>query len=215
MKLKLGLFIATCIASLSFTMNNEINWTAIKWANKMEGNFEFKNEWSYPNGVYLNKFGQLSCDGICPPEIDRMKDDKGKIYLDSLQAFYEVVDTTHLFHSIKSEAWTYEWTGTNFITFKKQTDNTIIGQTACNISTHSSLNIKIKNDSVTAWIDYNSIREGTGKHIFPMKKGLIRIDKQLFAQGIIKAEFDMTFENTLDIDEKMFWKGMIYNKIEK
>jgi len=199
---------------LSFTKRYETEWILIQWVDSIENDFSFKDKWSYPEGVYKNKFGQLSCDGICPPEVDRMKNEEGKIYPDSLKAFYEVVDTTHLFHSIKSEAWTYEWTGTDFMTFKKQADNTIIGQTACNVSTHSSLNIKIKDDSVIAWIDFNSITE-LGQHKFPMTQGQIKIDSQLFDKGIIKAEFDMKFANTLNSEKEIYWKGLIYSEIKK
>jgi len=211
-KLESIIVIFTCLLGFSFTVSNETNWAEIEWTDQLEGNFDFKNEWSYPEGVYRNRFGQLSCDGICPSEIDRMKDDNGSIYPDSLKAFYAVIDTTHLFHSIKSEAWTYEWADTDFMTFQQQTDHTIIGQTAWNIATHSILNIKIKDHAVTAWIEYNSIRD-LGVHTFPMKQGMIKIDPQFFAQGIIKAEFDMTFHNTLDATQKMYWKGLIYSRL--
>ena len=214
MKLKSIVIILTCLTILSFTKKDEANWISIKWIDNIEKDFSFKDEWSYPEGVYKNKFGQLSCDGICPPEIDRMKNEEGKIYPDSLKAFYAIVDTTHLFHSIKSEAWTYEWAGTDFMTFKKQADNSILGQSACNVSTHSSLYIEIKNDSFRAWIDFNSITD-LGKQIFPMKEGQIRVDKQLFDKGVIKAEFDLKFVNSLDVEREMYWKGLIYSKIEK
>ena len=76
------------------------------------------------------------------------------------------------------------------------------------------MNIEIKNDSFRAWIDYNSITE-LGKQIFRMKEGHIIVDKQLFDQGIIKAEFDLKFVNTLDAEKKMYWKGLIYSSIEE
>ena len=214
MKLKSIIIILTCLTILSFIKKGETKSISIKWVDNIENDFSFKDKWSYPEGVYKNKFGQLSCDGICPPEIDRMKTEEGKIYPDSLKAFYKVVDTTHLFHSIKSEAWTYEWTGTDFMTFKMQADNSIIGESYCNVSTHSSLNIKIKNDSVIAWIDFNSIRN-LGQHRFPMTHGQITIDKKKFDQGIIKADFDLKFANTLNQEKEMYWKGLIYSKIEK
>lgn len=214
MKLKSIVIILTCLTILSFTKKDETKWILIKWVDNIDNDFSFKDEWSYPEGVYKNKFGQLSCDGICPTEIDRMKNEEGKIYPDSFEAFYAIVDTTHIFHSIKSEVWAYEWAGTDFMTFKKQADNSILGQSSCNVATHSSLNIQIKNDSVSAWIDFNSITD-IGKHIFPLKQGQIRIDKPLFENGVIKAEFDLKFINTLDIDREIYWKGLIYSKIEK
>ena len=30
---------------------------------KLTGDFSFKDNWSYPEGVYWNEFGQLSCEG--------------------------------------------------------------------------------------------------------------------------------------------------------
>ena len=59
----------------------------IKWVENLAGDFSFIKKWSYPEGVYKNEYGQLSCDGLCPPEIDAMKDSTGRIYADSLRAF--------------------------------------------------------------------------------------------------------------------------------
>lgn len=192
--------------------NQNRNWIAIDWVNEIGGDFSFKNQWSYPEGVYLNRFGQLSCDGDCPPEIDRMKDDKGRIYTDSLQAFYQKVDTTHIYHSIKSKASAYEYSGTKFIKFEKKPDNSIFGKTMFNVGTHSSLNIKIKNDSVTAWIEYNGTTDPR-KYIFPLKEGQIKIEKLNFNKEIIKAKFNLEFVNTLNENEKMYWIGLIYSEI--
>ncbi len=214
MKLKSIIIILTCLTILSFIKKGETKSISIKWVDNIENDFSFKDKWSYPEGVYKNKFGQLSCDGICPPEIERMKNEEGKIYRDSLKEFYKVIDTTHLFHSIKSDAWTYEWAGTDFMTFKKQADNSIIGESSSNVSTHSSLNFRIKNDSVIAWIDFNSITD-IGRHRFPMTHGQITIEKKLFDQGIIKVEFDLKFANTLNSEKELYWKGLIYSKIEK
>ena len=214
MKLQSIVIILTCLTILSFTKKDETSRISIKWIDHIENDFSFRDEWNYPVGVYKNKFGQLSCDGICPSAIDRMKNEEGKIYRDSLNAFYAIVDTTHMFHSIKSEAWTYEWAGTDFMTFQKQADNSILGQSSCNVAAHSSLNIQIKNDSVSAWIDFNSITD-IGKHIFPLRQGQIRMNKQLFENGVIQAEFNLKFINTLDIEREMYWKGLIYSKIEK
>lgn len=183
----------------------------IEWTKNLKGDFSFKEKWSYPEFVYKNKFGQLSCDGDCPSEIDRMKDESGKIYKDSLQAFYKIVDTTHIAHSLKSENRMYEYSGTNFIKFVKLKNGKIKGESLTNISTHSKLIIEIQNDYCSVWVDFNSIRN-LGKNIFPIENGNIRIDKSLFEKGIIKAEFDFKFENTIDPNEELFWKGKIYTK---
>ena len=96
----------------------------INWTDTLAGDFSFQNKWKYPDGVIINEFGQLECDGICPPEIDNMKDKNGKIIKDSLDAFYRIIDTLHQFQSILTDAWCYEWDGTDFITVRKIDDET-------------------------------------------------------------------------------------------
>lgn len=75
----------------------------IKWADHLAGDFSFTNNWSYPEGVYKNEYGQLSCDGLCPPEIDAMKDSTGRIYEDSLQHSIKLLiqHTKHILFSLK------------------------------------------------------------------------------------------------------------------
>lgn len=89
------------------------------WREHLSDDFSFIEQWDYTEGVYQNEFGQLTCDGLCPPETDGMKDEKGMILVDSLTAFYQLVDTMHQFHTIQSDAWCYEWAGTNFATALK------------------------------------------------------------------------------------------------
>nr|WP_321236733.1 hypothetical protein [uncultured Psychroserpens sp.] len=189
--------------------NNKIK---IEWIENLEGDFSFKEKWSYPEGVYKNRHGQLSCDGICPIEIDRMKDGSGKIYKDSLEVFYKIIDTTHIFHSLKSENRMYEYSGTDLIEFKKLKNGIVKGKSINNVSTHSSLNIELQNDSCNVFVKFNSIRD-LGINYFPLKNGIIKIDRALFENGIIKAVFDFKFVNTLESDKELFWKGKIYNKV--
>ena len=184
----------------------------IQWSENINGDFSFTNQWSYPEGIYKNRFGQLSCDGICPPEIESMFDENRKIIPDSLERFYQYVDTSHNYHTIQSSAQVYEWAGTDFINFRK-TNQSIIGNTSCNIATHSSLYIEIIGDSVSAWIEFNSITD-IKPLTFPLSNGTITIDKALFNKGIIKAEFDFNFINTLESDFKIWWKGKIYCEVD-
>ncbi len=196
--------IASCkILDRDTSFRNRIK---IAWTENLKGDFSFKNKWSYPEGIYKNKFGQLSCDWICPPETDQMKDESGKIYKDSLQSFYKIVDTTHIAHSIKSENRMYEYYDNNFIQFEKQENGKIRGETSTNVSTHSKLIIEIQNEYCIAWVYFYSIRD-LGENIFPLKKGSIKIDKILFDKGIIKAKFDFKFKNTIEPNEELFWKG--------
>ena len=37
---------------------------AVVWHKNVIGDFSFKDTWNYPEGVYLNQHGQLSCDGF-------------------------------------------------------------------------------------------------------------------------------------------------------
>ncbi len=177
------------------------------------GDFGFQDEWSYPIGVYWNKWGQLSCDGICPPEIDRMKGEGGRIYDDSLTAFYNIVDTTHLPHTIKCEASMYEFAGTNFINFQK-TENGVIGTTTTDPATHSTLSLVIENQMCTAWVDFNSINPEVGEHRFELLQGRILLDKSSFENGIIKGSFDFRFVNHLDSAVPLFWRGTILSTVE-
>jgi hypothetical protein len=188
----------------------------IKWVEKIESNFEFANNWSYPEGVYVNRFGQLSCDGICPIEIDEMKDDEGRIKEESLKAFYEIIDTTHLFYSLESESNAPEFTGSDFIQVTRQNKKKTKINTSTNVGTHSSLNIEIDKSKFTAWIDFNSITP-IGNHKFTISKGNLIIERKSWEQGILKAEFDFVFENTLNqIKIKTFnWKGKVLKEIEK
>ena len=188
------------------------NKIKIEWIQNLEGDFSFKEKWSYPEGVYKNRHGQLSCDGICPIEIDRMKNESGKIYQDSLQAFYKIIDTTHVFYSLKSENRMYEYSGTNYIEFKKQKNRIMKGKSLSNVSTHSNLIIELQKDSCNAFVMLNSIRD-LGKNSFPLESGNIKIDKTLFVNGIIKAVFDFKFENNIEAEKELFWKGKIYSKI--
>ncbi len=217
MKIKFVIILFLALIGFSFqTIKKETNSNhkiKIEWTENMEGDFSFKKKWSYPEFVYKNMFGQLSCDGDCPNEIDKMKDESGKIYKDSLQAFYKIIDTTHIAHSLKSENRMYEYSGTDFIEFKKMKSGKIKGKSLVNVSTHSSLIIEIHNDSCSAWVDFNSIRD-LGKNIFYLESGTIKIDHIFFEKGIMKAVFDFKFKNTLESDKELFWKGQIYSKIE-
>lgn len=185
----------------------------IIWRDNIAGDFSFKDNWTYPEGIYKNEFGQLSCDGLCPEEIDRMEDENGRIYDDSLKAFYHLVDTTHQFYSIQSDAWTYEWAGTDFIDVRKVSKDSTICFTQNNIATHSSLDLIIIKDIVKPSISLNSFAP-TGTKTYPCNGGQIAIDRNLWNKGIMKAEFDFTFEHKENPNKTMYWKGKIYAKIE-
>lgn len=160
-KLFLVLSFVFSILCLSFSSKVEVGCNAeripINWVDSLNTDFSFTKDWSYPEGVWHNRFGQLSCQALCSPAIDGMIDENGKIKSSFMNEYYKIVDTSHLFHTFRYEAQAYEWSGSNFILFSKNEDGSVVGKSLCNASTHSSLNIIIKNDFVSAFIHYNSI----------------------------------------------------------
>ena len=206
--------ITTLISCTSRSISTKSkNENLIKWVNKLNGDFSFKNKWSYPEGIYINAYGQLSCDGFCPKRIDQMKDETGRIIEDSLEVFYSIMDTSHIYHSLKSSNKMYENSGTNFINFALR-NNKIIGKTTTNASTHSTLTIELDDNSFDAFVDFNSIRD-LGKHRFSLSNGNLEIDTMYYNEGIIKAFFEFEFHNSFDQSKELFWKGQIFSKIKK
>lgn len=186
----------------------------IRWVDGMEGDFSFKDRWSYPEGVFRNEYGQLVCDGFCPAGVEMMYDHNRQILADSLEAYYNMVDTAHYFHSIESEAMVYEWAGTDFIVARQVHNDTVICHTMNNAATHSSLNLIITGNAVTPTIVLNSITP-SGRSTFYCSHGEITIDKNLWEQGILKAAFDLKFDDQPLFDMQIYWKGRIYTEIEQ
>lgn len=185
----------------------------IKWVDNLSGDFSFTNNWSYPEGVYKNEYGQLSCDGLCPPEIDAMKDSTGRIYDDSLQAFYKIIDTTHQVHSIKSKAWCYEWAGTDFIEVFRKSKDSVHCFTMTGMATHCSLHLDIIKNTCYAAIDLYSIVQG-GDAKYYCTGGYITIDKKLWKEGTLKAKFSFNFGHNENPKKPIYWKGKIFAKIK-
>jgi len=121
-------------------------------------------------------------------------------------------DTTHIFHSIESEAWCYEWGGTDYIIAQKINKDTVVCFTECNAATHSSLNLIITKKTVKPTIVLNSISD-FGTKTYNCKSGQMVIDEKLWNQEILKATFDFDFYHTEDLT-RMYWKGKIYAEIE-
>lgn len=205
------ILIIVCTISCNTTKPTEIQ---INWNTNLQGDFSFIENWSYPEGIFLNEHGQLSCDGICPPQINNMFDEKGKIIDDSLIAFYNLVDTTHHFHSIASETNIREWTGTNFISVTRINKDTIKCTTWNNSGTHSSLNLVITNNIIKPSINFNSINSPEGIKVFECSGGKMVIDQDLWQKGILKASFDFKFNNTYKSQQPLYWKGLIYKIVE-
>ncbi len=178
---------------------------------KIDADFSFTDKWEYELGVYKNQYGQLSCDGFCPDRAYEMKVD-GKIPEDSLEAFYQVVDTSHLYYTMQSEAEMYEWTGCNYIYIARDSNDQISAVTEITPGTHTTLNFNFKEGKAEVWAHYNSISTLKPRS-FPFKSGFIKIEREAFQADTIKAQFDLEFSNTLESSKKLSWKGLIYAPI--
>lgn len=203
-----------CLLALAAISCSEKNGISIEWVNDLQGDYSFVEKWDYDDCIFRNQFGQLVCDGLCPEEVSGMRDEKGRIYEDSLARYYQLVDTSYIYHTIACEAQCYEWLGTNTINTRRISANSIKAYTLCNQATHSSLKLNIVNGKCFSEIELNSITP-SGHQIFPCNGGYIKIDKKLWNKGILKAEFDLSFENTLQPQDSLWWKGKIYKIIDE
>ena len=202
------------VACSSFGQSKEVATPVkINWASGIKADFSFVNKWSYPEGIELNEYGQLSCDGFCPSEAYTMIDSTGRIFKDSLAAFYKVVDTSHQFYSIQCKAWCYEWAGTDFIEAIQKSVGTVYCYTLLNAATHCSLQLNIAGDNFFAFIDLTSIVKG-GSARYNCINGYIKIDKNLWKKGIVKAVFSFNFEHKENPGRPIYWKGKIFAKIK-
>ncbi|MOA06695.1 hypothetical protein D3C78_1263500 [compost metagenome] len=90
--------------------------------------------------------------------------------------------------------------------------DTVACFTANNAATHTSLNLKIANDKCIPTIELNSITNA-GTKTYSYKRGAIKIDKNMWDKGVLKAEFDFEFNHQESSKEPMYWKGKIYTSI--
>ena len=184
------IFCALLLGTLSSPAQSRKTATPIKikWVSGLSGDFSFAKKWSYPEGVEVNEYGQLICNGFCPPETEAMFDNTGKIIKDSLTAFYKIVDTSHQSHTIECKAWCYEWADTDFIEAVRKSADTTYCYTLLNAATHCSLELKITGSNCFATIDLNSVE--TGEHArYYCTTGYITIDKDLWAKGDHESYF--------------------------
>lgn len=185
----------------------------IKWVEKLEGDFAFAQAWDYPGGVYKNGYGQLSCDGFCPERTDAMKDSTGRIYKDSLSAFYALVDTTHHVHTLQGTAECYEYAGADYMTAQRQQD-TVVCYSLCNAATHCSLHLRIIGDNCIPAIQMHSIVPGKNR-IYYLKNGTLRIDRTSWQSDSLKADFYMDFGKDSTTGKPISWQGKIYTPVLK
>jgi hypothetical protein len=189
---------------------------AIKWVDNLPGDFSFTENWSYPLGVERRPDGRAGCadGGFCPERCYGMMDEHRNVMKDSVEIFYQLLDTTHLFHTIQCEAWCSEWDGTNFIEVIRKDNDSVYCFTPIGIATHCSLQLTIVNNVCLAVIDLRSIMPD-GDRIYYCTKGHITIDKNLWAKGIMKADFSFDFLPQEVPEYPVFWKGKVYSKIRE
>lgn len=186
-----------------------------QWVDTLKGDFGFATRWSYPEGIFRNPFGQLDCDGLCPEAVERMRDSRGRIHTDSLHRFYLLVDTTRRYHSLACEAQCYEWGGSRFAAATQFGEDSTVCATEMNAATHCRLVIVIRNEAAAPRIELNSVSSAAETTVYRCKSGFIRIDRNAWNKGFLKAEFDYLFDNTDQPDQPLLWRGRIYTPIEK
>jgi len=188
---------------------DQVKDVPVSWTENLAGDFSFKDQWAYSEGIYRNEAGQLTCDGLCPPGADLMKDSYGNIFKDSLAAFYKLVDTTHFFYSLQSETNCNEWAGSNYINVSGSIADTVNCHTLQNTATHCSLELMITKGKCYALVRLNSVAGNDGE-LYYCTGGNIRIDREAWEQGFMKAVFDLSFSSMPKEGEPLRWKGTIY-----
>ncbi len=213
--MKFGISLVFCfflISFVSFTQTEGPVHIPVSWKKSISGDFSFTKNWSYSLGVDVMSDGKAGCadGGFCPERCYGMLDENGIVLKDSSMIFYQLLDTTHEFHTIKSETNAYEFDGTNIIEAIRS-GRVVNCYTRTGISTHCSLQLEISGDSCKAMIILNSITPD-GDALFFGNGGSITIDKKLWKKGILKAEFKLSFEDHGSC-EPLYWEGLIYTKM--
>jgi len=185
----------------------------ITWVKGFDKDFKFASTWHYADHIYRNAYGQLSCDGLCPPETEAMKDSTGRIYTDSLQSFYALVDTSHHYRSIECEARYREWAGAEEVAVRTDSSGALVVATQMGIGTHCSFRLHILGDSCMASVYLLSIIPKNDELAWA-RSGFIRIDPALWKKGVLKAEFYFDFSRPgQKKQEAYFWSGRIYTAL--
>jgi hypothetical protein len=187
----------------------------IQWQDSLPGDFSFCKKWSFTDGIEKNDKNKFQCVYNCHPRIELMYNTLNQIETDSLKAFFSLIDTTHYYHTLQCNAWSYEFDKANFITCIKNEAGYINCFTLTNSINHSSLRFSIINDKCLPTVQLNSADKKIGFKIFKLQSGSIIIDKSSFNKGILKAEFDFTFNNSIDAKKPINWKGLILSPIDE
>jgi hypothetical protein len=186
----------------------------ITWVDNIPGDFSFTRQWNYHDNVFRNDYGELICDGDCPPYIYELQDSNSRVVKDSMKVYYERLDTSHQYHSMQCDAWTYGWSGTDYVDVIRISKDSLHCTSRSNPGTYSNMHLGINSLTCNPFIIFHSINMRVGTIVYPCNGGLIKIDRNLWNQGIMKAEFSFTYEHKEKPKQPMYWKGKIYAEIK-
>lgn len=186
----------------------------IVWADSIPGDFSFAEKWSYPDNVELKANGKPGCadGGFCPPRCYQMHDGDGIVLPDSMKAYYSLLDTSHIPHSLVCRSSCSEFAGVDFITSSRKNADSVFCITSTDPGTHCNLQLYLVKDNCFAYSNLLSIVPNNDAWYVAIS-GRIKADKKLWQNGILKAEFDFQLVNEKDSKEMIFWKGKIYSAI--
>ena len=182
----------------------------ISWFQELKGDFSFANEWQYSDGIELNDYQQIIC-WKCPQTAEKLLDKRRKIIADSMNTFYNLIDSSRHYYSLESRCSMADMKESKFISVKKYGDFTIDGVTKSSDSLNCSLFFRIKDDLIISWIYVKSQNNET--EIYPMKDGKFFVDQGAFDNGILKANFSFVYYNRKNSLKALYWSGKMYAKI--
>ena len=189
----------------------------LTWVDSINDDFSFTEEWDYQEGIYVNMWGQLSCDGFCPREADRMKDGEGRIFDDSLDAFYAVIDTAHRYFTHESKVRAYSYGESHHVIVEERAGKLLL-RTEMNMMAQSTLHLEIDlnadgKEQLNAYTIYYSLSDQPPRK-FKVNSGRIEIDQLAYNQGVLKLKFDLEFESEQWDDEGLqTWAGKVLVEI--
>ncbi|WP_145996327.1 hypothetical protein [Dysgonomonas massiliensis] len=198
------------ISSSCTTATDKVN---IRWADLSEQDFSFASQWSYAEYIIINQYNQPIQDGITYPEIERMMDENGEIKNEYLSEYYQLVDTTHQYHTIECTSNAPQFYETNFIEVRQIATNEYGAATLMNVSSHASLHISIIDNKCHPSINLTSINPEIDFKVTLDKNNSIIIDKRLLEKDTLKAVFEFNFKD--NTNNTIWWKGKILAPISK
>ena len=174
----------------------------------------FTKGWKYEEGIFVNKWGQLSCDGFCPREIDFMKGDQGRIFDDSLSSFYSFVDTTHRHFTLERNNEPYDYAEAHYIIVEKQ-DGKLFLRSELNMGLNTRIQMEFdptsKDDvNFQAYLIYYSLSDQAPRK-FELLSGDVEFCQEAYNEGFLQLKFDLDFETDEWSKEKFQkWDGKIF-----